>query len=721
MGVRGLINKLITSTHVLQHDQSDCGVACLLSLIKYYGGNHSLEQLRLLSGTSKQGTTLLGLYQAANQLGFNAEGCEADIQALIDHKQPVILHVVLENHLQHFVVCYSHDEKNGFMIGDPAKGIYYLSAEALDEIWVSKSCLTLEPNEHFITSKSQNSSKKDWFLNLLKPDAKMLWVATVLGIFIAGLGMAMAVFSQKLIDDILPSNNQSKLIMGVILLTVLLLARVGLSVLREYFLMLQTKDFNNRINNDFFNNLLRLPKPFFDTRKIGELVARLNDTQRIQRVIKQLASQMVIDILVVIISMGFLFAYHWRVGIITLVSLPIYFYIIYRVNQKIITAQKDVMQGYALSESHYINSMQGISTIKNQNKQSVFEHINQTIFGFFQEKIFDLGKLNLSLSWQSGLASVFFLMAILIYCSLDVLDKTMPLGELMAVLGIAGGILPSIANLALISIPINEAKIAFERMFEFASMKKEVEDGVDIKSIDHINISQLSFRFAGRKPLFENISITFSKNKIVALVGESGCGKSTIGQILQRFYDFEKGSIKINNDIDLKDVSLNSFREKIGVIPQDITIFNGHVIDNILLGDTNIEELLKFLNDFGFMYFFKQLPQALNTILREEGINLSGGQKQLIGLARAFYKQPELLILDESTSAMDRQTENFCLQLLKNNKSKAIIFFISHRLNTLKEFADEIYILENQSISAFGNHIDLMQTDNFYSAYFQNV
>ena len=209
MGVRGLINKLITSTHVLQHDQSDCGVACLLSLIKYYGGNHSLEQVRLLSGTSKQGTTLLGLYQAANQLGFNAEGCEADIQALIDHKQPVILHVVLENHLQHFVVCYSHDEKNGFMIGDPAKGIYYLSAEALDEIWVSKSCLTLEPNEHFITSKSQNSSKKDWFLNLLKPDAKMLWVATVLGIFIAGLGMAMAVFSQKLIDDILPSNNQS--------------------------------------------------------------------------------------------------------------------------------------------------------------------------------------------------------------------------------------------------------------------------------------------------------------------------------------------------------------------------------------------------------------------------------------------------------------------------------------------------------------------------------
>jgi ATP-binding cassette subfamily B protein len=499
------------------------------------------------------------------------------------------------------------------------------------------------------------------------------------------------------------------------------LARVGLSVLREYFLMQQTKDFNNRINNDFFNNLLQLPKPFFDTRKIGELVARLNDTQRIQRVIKQLASQMVIDVLVVIISMGFLFAYHWRVGLITLVSLPIYYLIIYRVNKKIINAQKEVMQGYALSESHYINTMQGIATIKNQNKQTVFEKINQTIFGFFQEKIFDLGKLNMHLSWQSGLAGVFFLMIILVYCSLDVINKKMPLGELMAVLGIAGGILPAIANLALISIPINEAKIAFERMFEFASMKKEVQEGETIDIIESIAVNQLSFRFAGRKPLFENVNINLSKNKIVALVGESGSGKSTIGQILQRFYGFEEGQIIVNKQLAMQEVNLNSFRQKIGVIPQDITIFNGNVVDNLLLGDERIDDLIKFLNDFGFMTFFSQFPQGLNTILGEEGINLSGGQRQLIALARILFRQPDFLILDESTSAMDRQTEKFCMQLLKNYKKNAIIFFISHRLHSLKNFADEIYILENQTISVFGSHEDLMKSSNFYSDFWLSI
>ncbi|MCZ8169237.1 cysteine peptidase family C39 domain-containing protein [Flavobacterium sp.] len=287
----------IEKTHTLQLDHSDCGVACLLSLVKLYGGTNSIEKLRELSGTTKHGTTLLGLYQAANKIGFTAEGCEADINALIDHKQPVILHVVVENQLQHYVICYEYSEEKGFLIGDPGKGIYYLNIHELEKIWVSKSCLTLEPNERFAKAEEEKNNQKKWFLAILKDDYKLLWISILLGVFVAGLGMAMSLFSQKLIDDILPSQNTNKLISGIALLTVLLLARVGISVLREFFLLQQSKDFNNRINNQFFSSLLHLPKPFFDTRKIGELVARLNDTQRVQRVIKMLASSLVIDVL----------------------------------------------------------------------------------------------------------------------------------------------------------------------------------------------------------------------------------------------------------------------------------------------------------------------------------------------------------------------------------------------------------------------------------------
>ena len=713
--------KHIQKTHTLQLDQSDCGVACLLSIIKLYGGNQSLETLRQLSGTTIIGTTLLGLYQSANQLGFTAAGCKADIPSLIDCEQAVILHTLIENQLQHYIICYEYDKEKGFLIGNPAKGIYYLSEKELDAIWVSKNCLILEPNESFVKAETVLQNQKKYFVNLLKDDYKLLTISIVLGVFVAGLGMAMSIFSQKLIDDILPSHKINKLIAGIVLLAILLLARVGFTILREFFLLKQSKDFNNRINNQFYYSLLHLPKPFFDTRKIGELIARLNDTGRIQSVIKMLASSLVIDVLVAVISIVFLFMYSWQVAVISLVSLPLYFYIIYRSNKKIITAQREVMQGYALNESNYIASMQGIATIKNNNRQDIFGKVNEGIFGNFQEKIFNLGKINIQLSWQAGLSSVVFLIGILIYTSMAVFNKEMKLGELMAVLGISGSLLPSIANLALISIPINEAKIAFNRMFEFASIEKEAETGVAISTLESITINNLSFRFAGRSELLSDINIDIQKGKLTAIVGESGSGKSTLGQILQRFYPFEKGEIIVNNQYHLSEIELKSYRNLIGVIPQEITIFNGNVIDNILLGEgADIENLVQFIKDFGFETYFNQLPQGLATLLGEEGINLSGGQKQIIALARALYKKPQFLILDEATAAMDRNTEQFTINLLQKIKNDCAIFFISHRLNMLKNSADNIYILENKTIVASGNHQKLLETDNFHSTYWKN-
>lgn len=691
--------KNIEKTHTLQLDQSDCGVACLMSLVKLYGGTNSIEKLRELSGTTKQGTTMLGLYQVANKIGFTAEGCEADINALIEHKKPVILHVVIENQLQHYVICYEYDSEKGFLIGDPAKGIYYLNQEELNKIWQSRCCLTLEPNDNFVKEKGRKNSQKKWFLSILREDYKLLWISVLLGIFVAGLGLAMSLFSQKLIDDILPSHNIKKLISGIALLTVLLLARVGITVLREFFLLQQSKDFNNRINNQFFSTLLNLPKPFFDTRKIGELVARLNDTQRVQRVIKMLASSLVIDVLVSIISLVFLFTYSWKLGIISLLSLPIYFVIIYRSNKKIINSQNEVMQSYAFNESNYINTIQGIATIKNDNKQEVFNKVNEQVFANFQDNLFKLGKINITLSWQSGLASVCFLIGVLIYTSIQVISKEIKLGELMAILGIVSSLMPSIANLALIAIPINEAKIAFNRMYEFASIEKEKEDGQTLTEINSISVKNLSFRFAGRSELFSNVNIEIQKGKLTAIVGESGSGKSTLGQILQRFYSFEKGSIVINNDYQIHEIELKSYRNLIGVIPQDITIFNGNIIDNILLGQIETaENIISFLTNFGFDTYFKQFPQGLETILGEEGINLSGGQKQIIALARALYKKPQFLILDEATSAMDRNTENFTMKLFEKIKLNCAIFFISHRFNTLKNIADVIYVIDSHPL-----------------------
>ncbi|CEN38732.1 peptidase domain-containing ABC transporter [Capnocytophaga cynodegmi] len=713
-----LNHKQIRKTFVLQHDQSDCGVACLLSLIRYYGGNESLEKLREYSGTTRQGTTLLGLYQAANQIGFEAEGCEADIPSLIKHANPVILHVVVQEKLQHYVVCFGY-ENGKFLIGDPAQGISELSTEELNKIWISKTCLILSTTVAFQKEENAKKLQRNWFYSLIKEDIKLLFISSLLGIIIATLGLAMAIFSQKLIDDILPTKNVIKLISGIVLLAILLLARVGISVLREYFLLRQSKDFNNRINNQFFTNLLSLPKLFFDTRKIGELIARLNDTQRIQRVIKQLAGSLAIDVLVVIMTITFLFYYSWEIGLLSVLTMPIYFYIIYRSNSKIIHSQKEVMQGYAMIESNYITSLQGITEIKINNKQTIFSKLNAVLFGNFQDKIFQLGKINIRLSWQSGVASILFLIGVLIYTSLQVLNEKMQVGELMAIITMAGSLLPSVLNLALITIPINEAKIAFLRMYEFSSIVPEKNEGTNISDVQHIEIKNIAFRFVGRKQILSDVNLHLQKGKVTAIIGESGCGKSTLAQILLQFYLPEKGEIIIDNCL-LQDICLKSYRGLVGFIPQEIAIFNGNVIDNITLGEeVSIEEINLFLHKYGFDTYFNEFPQGLFTLLGEEGINLSGGQKQLISFARTLFKNPKLLILDESTSAMDRNTEHFFLSVLQKIKPEKIILFISHRLHSLPKIADEICILENGKIEFSGNHNELMEFSNFYSDFWK--
>jgi len=712
---------------ILQQDQSDCGVACLLSIIKFHGGNNNLENLRKLSGTNITGTTLLGLYQAAKQVGFTAEGCEADMPALIQHPTPVILHVVIDKQLQHYIVCYGTTQKEGqlqFIIGDPAKGILYLSETELDAIWQSKTCLTLEPNNTFKKAAAIVNEKKQWIKQLIKEDTPLLAIAAGIGVAIAILGIVMSLFSQRLIDDILPKKNFTKLNLGVALVLLLLFAKEGLAALRQYFLFRQSKDFNTRIISSFYSKLLHLPKPFFDTRKIGELTARLTDTSRIQRVISQLAGNVVIDTLVALVVFGFLFFYSWKVALAALLVMPFYFILIYRYNKRIIEGQGNIMSSYAMSEANYISTLQGIEPIKNYSKQDLFVTTNNTIYSKFQENVFNLGKIQISLGFIANAFGIVFLLGVLLYSSYQVLNGQLKTGELMAILGMCSTLLPSIANLALVSIPINEAKIAFDRMFEFTSIEPEDnEEASDLEQFSLLQVNNLSFRFAGKGQLLKNISFEVAKGEIIAIMGENGCGKSTLIQIIQKHYAQEYGSITINQSQSLENLSFTNWRNICALVPQNIHIFNGTVLENIAFDDaaTKPQEVINFLQEYGLIPFVDSLPQSIMTLVGEEGINLSGGQKQMIAIARALYAKPQLLILDEATAAMDRESEQFVLQLLKKHQHKMGIIFITHRLHILKNLCQRIYIINNGTIEKLGTHQQLLETENLYSNYWNDL
>jgi ATP-binding cassette subfamily B protein len=322
--------------------------------------------------------------------------------------------------------------------------------------------------------------------------------------------------------------------------------------------------------------------------------------------------------------------------------------------------------------------------------------LNATVYGEFQTRISGLGNLQNKFGWVSEVSGVFFLMGVFGLSSWLVLNKELKLGEMVALLGMAGSIVPSLNRLIVSNIQIQEALVAFDRMFEFTSMQKEEGDGAEIKEgIEEVKLNRVSFRFPGRKQILSDVSFSIRKGEMIALKGESGSGKSTLMQLLQKFYQPESGTIEVNGQ-NLENLNTNEWRKRLGCVPQEVKIFNGHLLYNITLSHDSekFEKATAFCERVGFTKYFHEFPQGYLTLLGEEGINISGGQKQLVGLARALFSNPQVLLLDEATSAMDKKTEDFVLRLLFALKPEIAVLFVTHRKDTA-EYCDRIVKLDS--------------------------
>ena len=240
--------------------------------------------------------------------------------------------------------------------------------------------------------------------------------------------------------------------------------------------------------------------------------------------------------------------------------------------------------------------------------------------------------------------------------------------------------------------------------------------------MSQVSLDNISFRFVGRKRLFDGISLTFKKGTITSIVGECGCGKSTLCQIIERFYNVDKGRMLMNG-IDVSNIPLDIWSKKIAFVPQDIFLCNGTVLDNICFGEeiNSIEEVFSFCTEYGFDRFFNELPDGVFTVVGEGGIKLSGGQKQLVAFARALFRPHSIYLLDEMTSAMDRKTESFINDLLLKLREDHIIICVTHRLDTARLISDQIVVIDDCSVAAKGSHYDLMETDNYYSMYWKGL
>lgn len=381
------------------------------------------------------------------------------------------------------------------------------------------------------------------------------------------------------------------------------------------------------------------------------------------------------------------------------------------------------MQTYALTESKYIDSIQGIKVIKSGNKESLLSKAVQSVYHFFQGKVYELGILGNKINLLAQVGSVVLISGVIAWTSFLVLDKQLLLGQMMAIVTIVGSLVTSVINTAMANIQFQEAKVAFERMYEFSATEPEyIPEEVSQQEIivDTLELKDLNFRFPGKRLLLKDINMKFRKGQIATIFGEIGCGKSTLISVLQRFYPFESGEICVNGSC-WTALTIPTWRNQIGVVTQHVKLFNGTILENICLQENpNVQDVIGFCRETGFDSFIREFQQGYATIINENSANLSGGQQQLIALARALYQKPQVLLLDEATAAMDRRTEQFVIKLLQKLKKEMIIIFVTHRVQLARQ-TDHIYVIENKQISASGTHPEVINCNILYKETFEEI
>ncbi len=691
---------------VLQHDQKDCGCACLKMALRYYGGDANLEYLKEISGTSSKGTSFFGLIQASEKIGLSSEAYEASINDIKTIEDPFIIHIERQGFL-HYLLCFGYENKKGFTIIDPALGIQTYSKEDLLKVWKSGYILIIKKNNSIPIVKTQKRDYLNWILDMVKEDASYYISAVFLGIIIALLNMTTLVFTEKLIDVVLPSRSLELLLKTISIWFILLLATIGLRYIRSVVLVQQAYNFNIRVFKYFFKRLLKMPKVFFDSKKQGDMIARMNDTQRIQRNIKTVIADSLIELFVIVIALILLFYYSSGVALILLASFPVLYLCSWLFNTNIKTFQHRMFIDYAQTESHYIDTISGIETIKIFNKEALFYKKNVTKHKVFQDSILKLIRHEVNQETFIEICSMAISVSAIAYAVLLVFNKNIEVGDLIAIISLIFMVLGAVKSTVQLNFEIFESKIAIERMFDFAERSNELDEAKsqtnkkDVEQIYLISIKDLSFSYPGQDCLITKANLKLSKGNITFLKGKSGSGKSTLSQLLLKFYKPHSGNITINDEYELSAIKTELWRKNIAYVSQNIKIFNDSVLFNICLDDKLLEDkVIDFCESYlNFGDIISKFKNSYWTILGKEGVMPSGGEKQIIAIARALFSRPKVLILDEATASMDKAIQSRILELLDKLKENMVILFITHNEQLSSDNPEDNYLLEEKIIS----------------------
>lgn len=697
---------------IKQQDITDCGAASLASVCAHYGLAFPIARIRQYAFTDKKGTNVLGMIEAAGKLGFEAKGVRAQPEALKVVPQPTIAHVIIKGVLHHFVVVYGVSNKH-ITYMDPADGeMHRVMWDAFLKLWTGVLIL-LEPNDDFVRGNMKTSILQRFF-QLLRPHQRVMAEVLFGAVVCSILGLSTSVYVGKIVDYVLVDENTNLLnLMGVVMLAIILI-RVFISTTKSILALKTSQMIDATLILGYYKHILNLPQQFFDTMRVGEIISRVNDAVKIRTFINNVLVDLVVNVLILIFAVGVMFVYSWKLALVTLVSAPLFFVVFFLFNLLNKSYQRKIMETAADLESQLVESLNAITTIKhfgieahaNLKTESRFVRLLRNTYVSAQGAIFANNGIDI-------VSSVVTVVVLWIGSNL-VINQTLTPGSLMIFYSLISYVLSPIGSLISSNQTIQDAQIAADRLFQILDLETEnTEVSTKVKMepnmMGDIVFDNVSFRYGSRKQVFSSLSLIIPKGKTTAIVGESGSGKTTLISLLQNIYPIQSGRISIGQ-CDITMISNKSLRHFIGIVPQKVELFSGTLLSNICLGDLqpDLSRVLNIIIQLGLKDFVENLPKGLDTIVSEQGNTFSGGERQRIAIARALYKQPEVLIFDEATSSLDSISEHFVKEVLRTlAKEGKTIIIIAHRLSTIKD-ADRIVVIDKGEVAECGTHSELI-------------
>ena len=708
---------------IIQSDSMMCGITCLQMVCKHFGREVSLRTLSKLCVATSEGVSMLGVNEAANKLGLRTMCARTDFDTLSKATLPCVLHW----NQNHFVVLYKVRKGRIFYVADPGKGLVKYNLEEFGKHWVSTAsqgeekgiAMFLEPTLEFYSHKVDNeeedgSPRSFQFLFGYIKQYRKYFGQIVLGLLVGSLLQLILPFlTQSIVDVGIKNQNIGfiwLILLGQLMLTI---SRTAIDFIRRWLLLHISLRINISLVSDFFIKLLKLPMSFFDTKLMGDLMQRMGDHSRVNSFLTQQTLSIVFSLFTFVVFSIVLLSYNWLIFAIFMLGSLLYggWLALFLRRRKVLDYELFEQQAINNNKTYeFITSMQEIKLQDcEQRRRWEWEDVQADLFGV------QMKSLKLQQTQEAGSIFINELknIVITVVAATAVIHGQLTLGMMLAVQYIIGQLNSPVEQLMSFFYSVQDVRISLERINEIHRMDDENgKQGLETSVTDEtkgIDMENINFKYDPHalKTIIDNVSLTIPKGKVTAIVGASGSGKTTLIKLMLGYYPVLGGQITIGGT-DINTLNKKWWRRQCGVVMQDGVIFSESIARNIAVDDKEIDkQRLQTAAEIACIHdYVMGLPLKYNTKIGRDGVGLSQGQKQRILIARAVYKNPDYIFLDEATNSLDANNERMIVEHLDEFYKGKTVVIVAHRLSTVKN-ADQIVVLDKGKVVEIGNHEEL--------------